>query len=119
MRANLIIPGKQEVDRALALSMLLTGLVNLNVSIMRRRHLPSLYKSGVFYCKDRAQWRNALSVLKHGCADCKSLSAYLAAEIITHGGHARVIVDRTGPRTLHARVESNGRILDPSKVLGM
>ena len=119
MRALFLIPGRDELPREQALESLLTGLVRLNLTIMKRREVPPLYKSGVFYCRDRAKWRNALAVIAAGCADCKSLSAYRAAEIIHRGGKARVVVQRTGRNTLHARVLHNGRIEDPSKRLGM
>jgi hypothetical protein len=64
-------------------------------------------------------WRHALAVLEYGQADCKSLSAYRAAELLRDGEDARVVVKRTGAHTLHARVRVDGRIEDPSRRLGM
>lgn len=119
MRATLLIPERSEFDRARALELLLTGLVALNVGIMDRYELRSLYKSGVRYHKDRTMWRHALAVLSYGRADCKSLAAYRAAELIHQGKDARVVVKRTGPHTLHAQVRVDGRIEDPSRRLGM
>lgn len=120
MRAILLIPERAEFDRARALELLLTGLVNLNVAIMDHAELPRLYRSGVTYARDRGMWRHALAVLAAGKADCKSLSAFRAAEIIHAGHDARVVVHRTGKHTLHARVLVAGSIVeDPSKVLGM
>lgn len=119
MRGVLLIPSRSEFPRARALELLLTGLVNLNVAIMEKYALSPLYSSGVRYHKDRKMWRHALAVLDYGRADCKSLAAFRAAELITKGKSARVIVHRTGPRTLHARVLSGGVIEDPSRRLGM
>lgn len=119
MRAVFLIPGRSQFPRPLALEKLLTGLVNLNVAIMARYALPGLYASGVRYKADGDVWRNALAVLENGEADCKSLASYRAAELIASGRPARVIVHRSGPRTLHARVLTEGRIEDPSRRLGM
>ncbi len=119
MRATLLIPERDIFDRARALELLLSGLVALNVAIMERYKLPALYQSGVRYHKDRAMWRHAIAVLDYGKADCKSLAAYRAAELIHQGADARVIVKRTGRQTLHARVCADGRIEDPSLRLGM
>ena len=119
VRAIFLIPDRGDFDRATALEALLTGLVNLNVAIMRRYRLPKLYKSGVRYKTDGACWRNAIAVLENKKADCKSLAAYRAAELLLRGHNARVIVHRSGPHTLHARVWVDGRIEDPSVRLGM
>ncbi len=125
MRATLLIPERSEFDRARALELLLTGLVALNVAIMDRYDLPALYDSGVRYHEDRRMWRHALAVLSYGKADCKSLAAFRAAELLHQGREARVVVKRTGRNTLHARVlveDEDGartRIEDPSKRLGM
>ena len=119
MRGVLLIPERDEFDRAKALELLLGGLVALNVGIMQRYNLPLLYKSGVRYHEDKKMWRHALAVLKYGRVDCKSLAAYRAAELIVRGKRAKVVVHRTGPHTLHARVKVNGRIEDPSRRLGM
>lgn len=120
MRATFLIPERDEFPRELALELLLTGLVALNVGIMDRVELPPLYKSGVRYQEDAKMWRHALAVAARGRADCKSLAAYRAAELIHRGRDARVIVKRSGPRTLHARVLIDGvRIEDPSRRLGM
>jgi hypothetical protein len=119
VRATLLIPERDEFDRARALELLLTGLVALNVAIMERYDLPPLYESGVRYREDRRMWRHALAVLEAGRVDCKSLAAYRAAELIRKGADARVVVNRTGRKTLHARVLVDGRIEDPSRRLGM
>ena len=120
MRATLLIPERGEFDRARALELLLGGVVALNVAIMERYELPALYDSGVRYQADLRMWRHALAVLARGRADCKSLAAYRAAELIHQGHDARVVVNRTGRNTLHARVCINGRrIEDPSRRLGM
>lgn len=119
MRAVFTIPSRGDFPRAAALEALLTGLVALNVAIMRRYRLPRLYASGVRYRVDGECWRNAIDVLEHREADCKSLSAYRAAELLIAGVPARVIVHRSGRHTLHARVLTRGVIEDPSRRLGM
>lgn len=120
MRAIFLIPERGDFDRAAALEAVLTGLVALNVALMTRYRLPPLYKSGVRYAVAPGFWRHALDVLEQRQADCKSLSAYRAAELIRRGRDAKVVVHRTGPHTLHARVLVDGtRIEDPSLRLGM
>lgn len=119
MDAVFLIPSRGEFPRALALEFVLTGLVALDVGIMKRYSLPPLYKSGVRYHEDGNRWRHALDVLHKGAADCKSLAAYRAAELLVRGRDARVIVHRSGPHTLHARVLTDGVIEDPSRRLGM
>ena len=119
MDAVFLIPSRSEFPRALALQLVLTGLVNLDVAIMERYSLPRLYSSGVRYHPDGNRWRHALDVLHNGEADCKSLAAYRAAELRVAGKNARVIVHRSGPHTLHARVLTDGVIEDPSRRLGM
>ena len=119
MKATFLIPSRGEFPRPRALELLLTGLLNLNVAIMERYTLPSLYSAGVRYRPDGEIWRNALAVLEATEADCKSLSAYRAAELIVRGQDARIVVHRSGAHTLHARVLTGGKIEAPSIRLGM
>ena len=116
MKAIVPIPLKNEFPRARALELLLTGIVNLNVEMMRKYRFPPLYQAGIRYSEDPLMWRHAFNVLRHGTADCKSLAAYRAAELIVQGHAASIIVHRTGPTKLHARVCVGGRIEDPKRI---
>lgn len=107
-----------------------SGLVNLNLALMRRarqqgRQAPPLYKSGVRYRREPAgqeTWDSWDRVLRRGYGDCEDLAAWRAAELRFNGidRGARVAIVRTGPKLMHAVVRrSNGAIEDPSRRLGM
>lgn len=87
--------------------------------------LPLLYTSGVRYsreAKGSEVWKLPSEVLAGGEADCEDLAAYRVAELRSSGVDpaAKIIVIRTGPRTLHAVVRrGDGGIEDPSRALGM
>ena len=100
------------------------GLTCLNETIMRRarRPFPFLYKAGVRYQREAGteNWLNARELLKQKRGDCEDLSAYMAAWLRVYRDEpARVKVYRSGKKRLHAVVSVAGRILDPSRVLGM
>jgi len=87
--------------------------------------MPSLYTSGVRYMRERPgheEWQLPSQVLSGGYGDCEDLAAYRVGELRVSGADegARVVIVKTGPRTLHAVVQrSNGEIEDPSRALGM
>ena len=100
----------------------LAGLVAVNDVLLATRNLPPLYRSGVRYRREAGteDWSTAPVVLKRGFGDCEDLAAWRAAELRKLGIPANAIVKRTGPRMFHAVVQwPDGRIEDPSKVLGM
>lgn len=120
MRAIIDIPrGRRFVQAAV------TGLTALNVELMKRRPYPFLYKTGVRYAQDPPgveNWRNADKLLAAKRGDCEDLAAYMAAWLIVNRGtRAFVYVYRSAPKRLHAVVclPSTGRVLDPSRKLGM
>jgi len=110
-------------SRAL-LSALLRGLVAANLVILRRNPgMPPLYESGVRYVPERRGMENWLTydqVLRAGKADCEDLAAARSALLIRQGIMAWPLVIRTGRKRFHAVVKfPDGRIEDPSKILGM
>ncbi len=85
---------------------------------LRRRALPRLYESGVRYKREskrpRERWQTPLETLRRGIGDCEDLGTWRAAEV---GGRAFPV--RAG-RGWHILVwRPDGRIEDPSRVLGM
>lgn len=102
-----------------------------------------LYASGVRYAEDppgREDWRDCLAVIKRGTADCDQLCAWRCAELRAAGVHAepvikwqhipreaalrlgypRSVVPEGGISMVHCCVRwPNGKIEDPSKILGM
>lgn len=108
--------------RETALELLLRGLTAINVALIKLHNLPPLMESGVRYRRDEAGaevWSNAYEVAKRGYGDCEDLSCYLAAELQIQGQPAVACVKRTGRRRLHTLVCVDGRVLDPSRALGM
>ena len=104
----------------------LEGLTAVNAVLLARaaRPVPRLYDSGVRYKREapgREDWLHVGQVLKRKSGDCEDLSAWRAAELRVYDAEpARVVVIRTGPRTLHAVVQrADGRVEDPSRLLGM
>ena len=105
---------------------LLNGLARSNALVVRLYNLPDLYAAGVKYKREPRgsgeSWKGIRQVMRDRYADCDDLSAARAGELIATGADpgARVLVYRTGARTLHAVVaRSDGRIEDPSRILGM
>jgi len=110
-------------SRAL-LSALLRGLVAANLVILKRNPgMPPLYESGVRYVpepKGQEKWLTYDKVLRAGKADCEDLAAARSAQLIRQGIMAWPLVIRTGRKRFHAVVRwPDGRIEDPSKILGM
>ncbi len=121
MRTTINIPaamGTRFVEAALE------GLAELAAEEHAAQQLPPLYMSGVRYERERntENWLTPTQVLGAGVADCEDLAAYRVGELRASGVDpgATIIIERSGPRTLHALVRrSNGDIEDPSRALGM
>jgi hypothetical protein len=109
---------------------LLRALTAVNVAIMRRQPVPHPYRAGIRYqrepiCRYCEEWRDCLEVLAKGGGDCEDLAAYLAAWWRVRGVNAVPFVK--DPRVTdgnvllyHIQVQlPSGRVVDPSRVLGM
>lgn len=102
----------------------LEGLAALATEEHAAQQLPPLYRSGVRYQREQGSenWLTPTQVLGAGIADCEDLAAYRVGELRASGvdPQARIVIERTGPRTLHAIVmRGDGTIEDPSRQLGM
>lgn len=121
MRTTINIPAESApryVEHALE------GLARIAAEQIATGAFPLLYKSGVRYERERGteHWQTPAEVIESGRADCEDLSAYRVGELRASGADpgARVVIVRTGPRTLHAVVRrSDGSTEDPSRALGM
>ena len=112
-----------------ALTHLVEALVRVNVAWLRERRagVPWLYESGVRYEEEplgRDEWQDIPETLERREGDCEDLASWRLAELrVRSFEDARPFVKRTvfGPRTVyHVAVRrSDGRIEDPSRVLGM
>jgi hypothetical protein len=109
-----------------AIAVCLAALTHWNAILMRASELPGLYASGVRYREEPGEdWRDAIEVLARGAGDCEDLACYRAAELQISGEAGAcaipVEVGRAGAeRQFHIVVRrANGRIEDPSAVLGM
>ncbi len=87
---------------------------------------PLLYHAGVRYVRDepgQEDWQAIPEVMKRRKADCKSLAAWRAAELLARGHKAFVQYHwRDSPQgaTFHIYVQlENGEMEDPSRILGM
>lgn len=91
-----------------------------------RPDTPALYRSGVRYRRDPPgveDWLDIPGVLRRGAADCKSLAAWRAAELVRAGYQAKSVwTADCKPRgcLYHVVVwRGDGTIEDPSVRLGM
>jgi hypothetical protein len=107
---------------------LLDALVTVNRLYLRAHHVPPLYQSGVRYMQEPADGRPeefaAIPVvLSRGWGDCDDLAPYRVAELQEAGEKAKIRITwrRVGKRrTYHVLVRrGDGRIEDPSRLLGM
>lgn len=112
-----------DADGIEELEYLLEGLVQLNLSQLRRGLAPPLYKSGVRYKREprgREKWQTAKTTFKKKDGDCEDLAAYRAADLRLGGVQARAVVIDVAPGLKHCVVKlPDGRLEDPSKRLGM
>lgn len=103
---------------------LVDALTITDVGYLRSHpNTPALYNSGVYYCRDERgkerQWWDVQAVRANGCADCKALAAWRAAELIVAGYPAEPIVTTTDGTLFHVVVRIGNKIEDPSAILGM
>lgn len=112
------IPPSPEVLEAF-----LEGMTALNTALIRAENLPSVYDVARYKREPRGreQWFHAAAIAKRGLGDCEDLATYRAAELrVFEGEPARVVVVKTGPKTLHAVVErADGTLEDVARALGM
>jgi hypothetical protein len=84
---------------------------------------PPLYRSGVVYKRDPAgqePWRTIPEILERGAGDCEDVACWKAAELRLKGIRAHAIPKTRDGRMWHIVVRlPGGRIIDPSKRLGM
>jgi len=91
---------------------------------MRTRQVPPLYKTGTVYAreisgKQSENWQTCVQILKSRVGDCEDLAAYRVAELCERGEDAKIRLSLKG-RTWHVTVRrGDGRIEDPSRILGM
>lgn len=107
----------------------ITGLALASVAQMQDPELcgsiPDLYSKRIKYMREpagRERWQTAYETAKRGGGDCEDLAAYLLAELIARKGElgARIRVIKINAGLRHIVVQrANGRIEDPSKLLGM
>jgi hypothetical protein len=117
-----------EQARITALEHLLEALTLVNVSWLREQSgAPWLYESGVRYEEEppgRDEWQDIPETIQRREGDCEDLACWRLAELRVRSlEDAKPFVKCTvyGPRTVyHVAVRrSDGRIEDPSRVLGM
>lgn len=113
--------------------MFLEAMVYANVLHLEdpERSYPALYESGVVYEEELhgyEEWQDIPTTLAKGVGDCEDLATYRCAELRAHAGidaHPFLRwreVQEDGERSLryHALVLwPDGRVEDPSRVLGM
>ena len=111
-----------------ALVHLLEGLSAVNEAWLREHpEAPWLYESGVRYEEEpqgRDDWQDIPETIVLRVGDCEDLGCWRLAELRTRGReYARPYVKQTvfGPRTVyHVAVRrADGRLEDPSRILGM
>jgi hypothetical protein len=102
------------------------GLASVDFELLSLVTLPTLYASGVRYRKDRPgreRWKDAIALLRTGFGDCKDLVAWRIAELWRDGEQADIVSELErlpGELVFHVSIRrANGRIEDPSILLGM
>jgi len=106
---------------------LLEALTQISVRERMRGLCPSLLDharsgKGVWLAERNGQTlRSAAQTFKAGWGDCKHYSVWLAADLRCRGDKgASVVVKYVRPSLYHALViDGDGKVRDPSKVLGM
>lgn len=122
----------------------LMGVTAVNRVLIREGLVPPLYKSGVRYAFERGdeEFADALTCFQRGLGDCDDLCPWRLAELLEHHDREvragkrspaskppglRLYMRRRGDRAMiHVQVRHsptkdfpNGRIEDPSRLLGM
>jgi hypothetical protein len=120
-------PNSPRLVNALALRASMDYLVTLNriylsTAKQRRYPVPGLYQSGIRYGRTQV-WDTIPAALRRRFADCKTLSAWLIAELQERGFAAqpefRWNPRASGERDFHILVNTDKGIRDPSKDFGM
>lgn len=126
-RLAIIVPWRDERD----LTPTLAALTALNVELIKLHKLPPLYEMGVRYrgenyvrdgSRRKEHWLTAPVLFESGSGDCEDLATCLAAGYRVSGKDpdAIAIARRNSIGGYHIVVQrGDGRIEDPSKVLGM
>jgi hypothetical protein len=104
-------------------------LVAINRLYLRSHHAPSIYASGVRYRPEPEdgkpeEFAAIPMVLERGWGDCDDLAPWRVAELQEAGEPAKIRITwrrrRNGRRLYHVVVRrGDGRVEDPSKLLGM
>lgn len=112
-----------------ALKAMLWALTMIDVAELKAHpEIPPLYESGVRYEEEppgQEDWQDILTCLKLKIGDCEDLACWRAAELRARYGVAaeptfNYKVRRGGGYLYHIQVRHpDGRIEDPSRVLGM
>lgn len=143
------MPETRDRSRFAPIVILLESLAKVNEFHLKRgikigRPYPRLYDSGVYYREEKPgfeDWPDVPTVLEQGWGDCEDLAGYRAAELRVYDGIDAVPVikwkwipanqmkdagyppgsiPRDGVWLVHCLVRyPDGRIEDPSKILGM
>jgi len=142
LQFNIQLPKTTGKWRFTPLLIALECLTRINQWQFRRGIVPPLMSAGVRYQEEppgREDWDDAVTVANRGWGDCEDLAAYLCAELRElHGIAAECVIKfrhispeeiraknypvtpRDGIFLVHCMVRApNGRIIDPSKLLGM
>jgi hypothetical protein len=113
---------------------LLEALTMADVAyLLAEPHTPKLYEAGVRYEEEpagRDEWQDIPDTIARRMGDCEDLACWRVAELRVRGGQPNAghdvtvseIPDRSGSivTTFHIRVlHEDGRIEDPSRLLGM
>ena len=121
-------PHERELSRR-ALAHMLECLFRIDVDYLRAHpETPPLYQSGVRYMEEppgQEDWQDIPTSIRMGISDCEDLACWRAAELVVRQNIAArpVFIERRRPNgsyLYHILVRyPDGRIEDPSKILGM
>lgn len=99
----------------------LRGMVADARVIIRRDHIPPLYRSGVKYVEEEKgleNWQTPIETMERGLGDCEDVAIWRTAELQNKGIKAQPKIIRTGPKKFHVVVRHpSGRTEDPTKIL--
>lgn len=109
------------------IKLVLDALVRVDLAYLSTHNVPELYRSGVRYQNEpkgtTEEFAAVPVVLSRGWGDCDDLAPWRVAELQKHGEKARLRIvwhKKPSGRLYHIVVRrENGRIEDPSAILGM
>ncbi len=123
--------GERELRAALAV-LTVIDLMQLKWARDDGAPLPALYKSGVRYRREEKKscwaptrggcedWLSAVQVISQRFGDCEDLAAWRASELIAQGERAARAIPKRTREGWHIVVQrADGRLEDPSRILGM